>query len=54
MPGRAEVAHLRLFMQLRANAVTYEVAHHRITVRLHIRLDGMGDIRDPISLFCEF
>ena len=49
MPGGPIVGNLRLFVQLGANAVTYEGTHNRITVRLHIRLNRVGDIRDPQS-----
>ena len=51
-PGHAEVRHLRLLMHLPSYAVTYEGTDDRKTVRLHIRLDGMGDILHPIALFC--
>ena len=41
-------------MQVLAYAVTYEGANHGEAVCLHIRLDRMGDVRDSVSLTCEF
>ena len=49
MAGFTEIRYLRLLMQLRADAVTYERTHNRKTVRLHIRLNGVGDIGHSVA-----
>ena len=45
----AVVGHFRIFVQLLAGAVTYELAHHRETGILAVALHGIADITDAVA-----
>ena len=52
-PGISEIRNFRLLMQVASYAVTYEGTHNCKTVRLHIRLNRVGDILHTHALFGE-
>ena len=48
VPRRAVIRHLRFLVHFGAYAVTHVFPDDGVAVRLHIRLDGVGDIRHPV------